>query len=214
MVLSDRRVSWWIRQKRRRLTLVVVAGVVALAVIGVEVYRAVTPPNSGEGAGSSAQRDSQTTVITDMALELDLTWSPPESLPSANRVDITDALARYGVHALFPSRAPSVVTGPLLGRFWLTRTVPANRVGAHVFVTTEAGQPVISVTSGESTWIDSEDWSAVAIRGMPGRFERNSAGLTFLTWEEGGRFYSVEFGDRLTLDQAAAWLVTWETVPD
>jgi hypothetical protein len=194
----------------RRLIL----GLLVLAAIGVGVYFLVAALSGAEtttSSGSTASGD--TPVVTGISMDLDLTWSPPEAIPDPDRRTISDTLDHYGVQALFPSPAPDVVDGPLSGGVWVTRTVPTDFVDVTVFVRNEDGQPLLSVTSGDSTWTGSEDWAEVQVRGEPGRFYDNSVGVRFLTWKEGGRTYSVEFGDLLTLDQATTWLDSWYTLP-
>jgi hypothetical protein len=143
--------------------------------------------------------------VTNINWELDLTWSPPEALPDSQKRTICDSLNYYGVQALFPSPAPGGVGGPTSAGLWLTRTIPTNIVEVSVFVGTKDGNPLLSVRSGDSTWADSENWAEVPVRGNTGRFTANSAGLTFLTWKEGGahlqcRLWSPAFpgtGDRV-----------------
>ena len=55
------------------------------------------------------------------------------------------------------------------------------------------------------------DWESTNLRGVPGCSAENEAGLIFLEWEEAGHRFHVE--GRMQLDQAKAWLQTWEFVP-
>jgi hypothetical protein len=199
--------------RSRRLALYLAVGLLALAAIGVGVYLLATAHHNGETPTSSAADDSDAPLVTDIALELNLTWSPPEVLSDSDRRTISDTLSYYGAQALFPSPAPDFVHGALSGGLWVTQTIPTHYVTVVVFVRTEDGQPLLSVSSGDSTWTDAEGWSQVQIRGTSGRFYDNSAGVEFLTWNEGGRTYSVEFGDSLSLEQAATWLASWRTLP-
>ncbi len=193
--------------------LAMLVGLLVLAAIGLGIYFLVAARDADETTTSSASDGSNGAPVTDIAFELDLTWSPPEALSDPDRRTISDTLSYYGVQALFPSPAPDAVDGPLSGGLWLTRTIPTNYVDVIVFVRTEDGQPLLSVTSGDSTWTGSEDWSEVQVRGKSGRFYDNSVGVKFLTWKEGGRTYSVEFGHLLSLEQATAWLDSWYTLP-
>jgi hypothetical protein len=199
--------------RRERLAMQLIAGVLALAAIGVGAYLLSSARHSEQTPASSASNDTGTPLVTDIALELDLTWSPPEVLPDSYKLTISDTLSYYGVRALFPSAAPDFVDGALSGGLWVTRTIPTNYVTVSVFVRTEDGQPLLSVSSGDSTWTYGEDWSEVRVRGISGRFYDNCAGVKFLTWKEGGRTYSVEFGNSLSLERATAWLASWRTLP-
>jgi hypothetical protein len=200
------------RRRFGRLALCLVVGLLVLGAIGMGVY-VLSARSSDETPAPPTSGDAAETLVTDLLFELDLTWSPPEALPDSDRRTISDALRYYSVQALFPSPAPDIVAGPLSAGLWVTRTVPTNLVSVSVFVRTADGQPFLSVTSADSTWAESAGWLEVQVRGASGRFHDNSVGVRFLTWEQGGRTYNVDFGNSLSLEQATAWLASWYTLP-
>jgi hypothetical protein len=194
----------------RRLVL----GSIVLAAVGVGAYFAVAALSGGGSVTQPTPGGSQdTTMITDISFVLDLSWSPPEALPAGDEQTIRTSLGYYGVEALFPSPVPVVTGGPFSAGLWLTRTIPTNHISVSVLVRGADGQPILSVTSGDSTWAGSDDWSRVDVRGQPGRFYDNGAGVKFLAWQEAERTYSVDFGRAISLEQVVAWLGSWYRLP-
>jgi hypothetical protein len=191
------------------------------ALLAVAAALVVGCGGDGQSTTSSLPVPSSAAPWTqrDTLVELDLTWSPAETIPSPEATTITDALASRDLHMLFPSQALEAAGGPVSAEFVIQRRPATNEAEELIVrVNKEGYGNFLALTSHASATEaaskgETSAYTEVEVRGQPGRaWELTSSWPAMLEWQEGGRFFSAEFTG-VSIEQMIAWLESWHALP-
>lgn len=152
-------------------------------------------------------------------VEVDLTWSPAETIPSPDAETIADALSSRDLHMPFPSQALEAAAGPVSAEFIIQRRPSTNEAEEVLLLVQKEGYGnflylASYATSKEATSEGATSaYEEVEVRGQPGRaYELTETWPAMVEWQEKGRFFRAEFTG-LSLEQMIAWLDSWYTLP-
>jgi hypothetical protein len=168
---------------------------------------------SATEASGSTDTPSTDTLVTDMGMDLDLTWSLAGGLSAADTATISDALRKRGAHMLFPAGQPEWVPASSSAEFLLYVTIPTAIVSPTVWTHDKDGGVLLSVdsapTAPDRTGAGGQ---ATQVRGQPGQVYQTPGAVTMIEWTENGQFFHAELG-AVSLDQALEWLKSWRSLP-
>jgi hypothetical protein len=165
----------------------------------------------------------ETTGVTGISVDAQVSWRPPEDPDAAARVDISAALGL--------DRAPADQAGPVLlpgpvpegagiqgadsAELTVTRTLPTGILRVDVVVRRSDQSVVVSLSSGAADDLSSctplleGEWSLATVRGLPGCSLLVPGAVSFLSWQEMGAQVLAQFGPEVPLNGLLAWLDTW-----
>jgi len=145
------------------------------------------------------------------------TWAPADDVEQVS-VLASDELVRLGGSALDPVSLPPGA-GQSKGRLSISRQDPPGEVYTDTYITfTQDGhEATLSLSSYEAaqnhpTCADRKaqvgSLESVKVRSTPGCVFTNTAGLSFIEWNDGDCWYHVE--TFMNPDDAISWLADWE----
>ncbi len=171
------------------------------------------------GRGAS----EETTVITIIVTDAQVSWRPPERPDPIARADISAALGLDGSSGdqvgpvLLPGPVPEAagIQGADSAELTVTRTIPTNIVRADVVVVRSDLSVVVSLSTlavddlpACATALDGE-WSPITVRGLLGCSLLVPGAVSFLRWEEEGGGFHAEFGPEVPVEGLLTWLDAW-----
>jgi len=172
-------------------------------------------------ASCTSSVPDSTVTVTAIAIDLRLSWSPPETLTSEDRSLVVDTLTAAGRSLLLPSLAPPTVE-TTHADLTVTRTLPTSLTAALVVVY-NGDDVVLAVQSfdassssscnqliegdGDSPWVVTEVRERYACSTAPAN------AVALLQWEERRQRFRAE-SSALSVDEIAAWLSSWKIAPD
>jgi hypothetical protein len=171
------------------------------------------------GGGESAE----STPITDLSIEAQVGWEPPEAPDAATRAAIAAALgldrpaSQQVGPALLPGPLPAGngIQGAASAELMVTRTVPTDIARVDVTVRRADQTVVVSVSAmkaGDAPGCGSPlepGWVSATIRGAPGCSLQVPGAVSFLRWSESGGTFQAEYGPEVALDDLLSWLEAW-----
>jgi len=155
--------------------------------------------------------------------KFEATWEPADDVEQVTTLTSAE-LARLGGSALVPISLTSEADRSS-GRLIISRKVPPVEVRVDVYITftrdgiessvslssyeADQGHPTCAERmAGGSGW---EDGKSAEVRSVPGCMFTNTAGLSFVEWDDGDRWYHVETW--MQPDDAISWLADWKQLP-
>jgi hypothetical protein len=171
------------------------------------------------GGGVSAE----STPITDLSIEAQVSWEPPEAPDAGTRAAIAAALgpdrptSQQAGPALLPGPLPAGngIEGVASAELMVTRTVPTDIVRVDVVVRRADQTVVVSVSAmkeGDAPGCGApleQGWMSATIRGSPGCSLQVPGAVSFLRWDESGGTFQAEYGPEVAFDDLVAWLEAW-----
>jgi len=195
---------------------------------------------SGDGETRTSSSPATSTAVTSVAPDEDspvrtlgederrevawVSWSPAETIPTAELATITETLVSYDHQMLFPSKFPVAGAGTTTAEFYAYLIPATGVVDVGLFFETEGSGLYVSVNSSTRySWIaewlpeDTSGASEVTVRGLPGRsYPRTETTVPMVSWEEGGQYYVALYRGlsvELTTQQLVDWLDSWYMLP-
>ena len=165
----------------------------------------------------------ETTGVTGITIEAQVSWHPPEDPDPAARADLAAALrldrppGDQAPPVLLPGPVPegAGIAGAASAELTVTRTLPTGILRVDVVVRRSDQSVVVSLSSGAAgdppvcAPLLEGEWSPVTVRGLAGCSLLVPGAVSFLSWQETGAEVLAQFGPEVPLAGLLAWLDGW-----